>query len=360
MRSLRGRTHETVMEEATEWVVRLTLSEPTPEELREFVAWLKRSPLHVEQFLSAESLWEDLADVDRGRRIDLRALAERTAHSNVLELSAREPAEPVAVAAEASRGKRQWLVLAASVVIAVVVGVLWQSMHPSTEYRTDLGEQRTIKLPDGSTITLNTRSRVRVEFTDSARNVQLREGEALFKVAKDPQRPFRVSSERALVQAVGTEFVVRTEATRTAVTVIEGKVAVVRAEDAPKMRVAVAPTMEPAAVQLGVGAQADVEERSITTRQLTDPTVAVAWQSRRLVFQGESLASVVAEFNRYNQLQLVVTDPTLGAERISGVFDVDQPHSLVRVLERSHLIRATTPHGTTLRLDPEEKSSMAR
>jgi transmembrane sensor len=75
------------------------------------------------------------------------------------------------------------------------------------------------------------------------------------------------------------------------------------------------------------------------------------------VFQGESLAQAVAEFNRYNEIHLVVQDASLARERISGVFDVDQPQALVRFLEVSRAIGPPRNDGRSILLEPAGASA---
>ncbi len=73
-------------------------------------------------------------------------------------------------------------------------------------YATGIGEQRSIVLADGSTVDLNSRSKIRIRFSSERRGVELIEGQALFKVAKDHARPFVVDSDGTRVRAVGTQF----------------------------------------------------------------------------------------------------------------------------------------------------------
>src|SRR5205807_1325966 len=93
-------------------------------------------------------------------------------------------------------------------------------------YATAIGEQRSVVLKDGSMIQLNSRSRVEVRYTDHDRKIALKEGQALFTVARDTQRPFLVSAGDTAVRAVGTQFDVNRLETEIVVTVLEGKVAV--------------------------------------------------------------------------------------------------------------------------------------
>src|SRR4029077_9414852 len=110
---------------------------------------------------------------------------------------------------------------AAAHAFAVVIGgAVWWQAHRYPLYSTDIGERRSITLADGSTVDLNARSQLRVEFSKSERRVELLDGQALFQVAKDKQRPFIVHSGDATVRAVGTQFDVYRKDSGTTITVL--------------------------------------------------------------------------------------------------------------------------------------------
>src|SRR5262249_28353313 len=122
-----------------------------------------------------------------------------------------------------TRKRLRWLAAAAAVG-AVALGV-WMTRLSTERFNTPVGELREIQLADGSIVNLNAQSEVVVQFTRSERDIRLARGEAMFKVARDPARPFRVRTTNAIVEAVGTQFNVnaRPDGTTT-VAVLEGKV----------------------------------------------------------------------------------------------------------------------------------------
>jgi transmembrane sensor len=178
--------------------------------------------------------------------------------------------------------------------------------------------------------------------------VRLLEGEALFEVAKNVARPFRVVSGRAITQAVGTAFVVRQEAEHTSITVIEGQVAVLQTESGER------PPAEllAQARRVSAGVRADVADRGISTVAIENSATATAWRSGQLVFDGSTLADMVAEFNRYNRVQLVLKDSQLANQRLSGVFAAAEPQALVSFLEHSGVIEPAQPTGNEIILVP--------
>ncbi|WP_129777551.1 FecR family protein [Peristeroidobacter soli] len=340
-----NRNVDAIIDEASQWLVRLGAPEVSVKERREFVAWLKRSPVHLGEYLKMERTWTELGEVDADRTVSVADLLAAE-DSNVIEL---EPAATVSGAPPSRRSPRRFgAALAACAVFAVAALFAFQALVPG-RYSTGVGEQRTIKLEDGSTIALNTDTAVRVELTEHMRRVSLLRGEALFNVAKDPARPFRVLSDGAIAQAIGTSFVVRRNDGDTVVTVIEGQVAVARF-DQPS--IAASAEVPAQALRLSAGVRADIVAADIQTSAVANIAAVTSWKSGRLIFDGQALSEVVAEFNRYNRTQIVLRDSQLSAEQLSGVFDADKPQALVRFLERANVIESARIEDDRIILTP--------
>lgn len=342
------KSSDVIAEEAADWLVRLSANDASAEEQREFVAWLKRSPVHLGVYLGVERTWAGLGQVDAVGRIDVAALLAAP-DTNVVRLGIPAPPVSVQVGSRSRISQRRVAAFAASILLACA-GLIWFQLQFANRFTTEVGEQRTLRLSDGSTVVLNTDTAVRVRFTDAVREVRLIHGEALFNVAKNPARPFRVRSDEVVAQAVGTSFVVRRMPTETVVTVIEGEVAVV---DYAQLNVATPMVLPELAVHVTAGTRADVTgNEKIRTASVANPAAVTSWRSGRLIFDGEPLIKVIAEFNRYNQVQLVLENSQLSDEPISGVFDADQPLALARFLERSGAIEPIQPSGGSIALVP--------
>jgi len=330
-------------EEAAQWVVEL--EEPTPRVLREFAAWLEASPRHVEEFLLASAVWKELDGLDAARRIDVQRLVEE-ARSNVRPLVPEAMREISDESSGPSRARRRVLGIVAAAAALVAGIAIWLVMATAPDvYATSRGEQRAFRLADGSVVHLNTQSRVEVEFTRMERSIRLLEGEALFNVEHDPARPFRVIAGPTVIEAIGTRFnVYRTDA-GTTVSVVEGIVEIsptippaLSARAAPPPRSDAQPQVRPVSVvaeRVAAGEQARVSlEGEIVKEAVPDLARVVAWRERRLVFRGDPLEDVVREFNRYNELQIRLEGDALRARRLTGVFDADDPMSLLQFLTR--------------------------
>lgn len=326
MNGTESATRSRVAAEAAEWLVVMQENSLSSRQRARFAEWLAQSAEHVHEYLRSASLWRDLGVGSLGREAlgNLIEEAKRdAANGNVVALEARGPAERVGGEV---RLPRWGIALAASLAMALVSGLAWKVAVPrwyGQSYQTDIGEQTSFTLTDGSVVRLNTRSKLRVRMTASARDIELVRGEALFEVAKDPGCPFRVSAGATTVRVLGTVFNVYRRASDATVTVIEGKVQVASAT------AAVPEVLEPKEQAKVSRAGAITTARDVNLDQVT------AWKDRRLVFTGSTLDAVAAEFNRYNTLQLRVADAELARIRINAVFSASDPASLVEFLKRT-------------------------
>jgi transmembrane sensor len=208
------------------------------------------------------------------------------------------------------------------------------------------GFQRVV-LEDQSAIELNTDSEVHVAFTARLRKVELVRGEASFEVAHDTSRPFIVAAGDTAVRAVGTKFDVRRLDGAVEVTVDEGRVAVgdlsllEHKSDLPAMSIP----------QLTAGQSALANADGVKLKELPKREMArkLAWQNQMLVFDGDTLSDVVAQFNRYNSRQLVIADPNLATLQIGGYFRPTNLDAFINVLQSDFDIRVS-PEGSRLLL----------
>jgi transmembrane sensor len=318
---------------------------------REFVRWLKQSPLHVREMLFANALDLELGKYDPERKIDLDALFTRAAN-NVTPLvhdkrdttgepiaetgdapgtaaNANETAavsEPAAEAKPRSWKSSSWLIGIAAAASILALALSWPGIIKGIglveQYQTQTGEQRTIPLADGSVIHLNTQSNVRVAFSEETRDIYLDEGQATFDVAHDAARPFRVHVKHAVVQAIGTQFDVNLQTDHTDVAVTEGLVKVTAGK--------VDGTATDVSAGKAVRIAADGSVSSPVDIKVADAT---AWRSRRLVFRNNTLVQIAAEFNRYNRTPKIrIEGAILQAKRYSGMFDANDPESFLQYL----------------------------
>ncbi len=319
--------------EATEWLIRFSESEADASMRGEFNEWLRTSPEHVRGYLRVSAFWQEAHRISgQNVREDIEALvqlAHKEGNIVPLELDAGERAP------QRRKIVRGVWASAAAILLAVGIGVAtWYGQHRGPVYSTGIGEQRTINLPDGSIVLINARSRIKVNFTGAERGIDLREGQALFKVAHNRARPFIVRSGGASVRAVGTQFDVYRKKSGTVVTVVEGRVSVSKPSRSTFAGAEHASETElHAGVLVSAGEQAVITARSARRNRMPHPEAATAWTEGLLVFEGAPLSEVVHEFNRQNTRRLVLANADLAGLRISGTFPASGAERIVRFLQ---------------------------
>jgi transmembrane sensor len=345
------------LNEAADWFVRLQDQKVTAESREKFANWLLLSPDHIAAYMQVSEIYgafgAGLASAPSREEL-VKAARESKEDSNVVSLitagritvSDEEPDEAEASAAERSNEKRRvwnrWVAAAASVVaISILVGMMVSTTLSGTQFATDVGEQRSVPLEDGSLLYLNTDSHVKLDFSKGERRISLTRGEARFTVAKDANRPFIVSTRHASVRALGTIFNVHTASERTAVSVIEGRIVVTGEVELASTKASNNGGKHPEVVLqanegITVTPAGDLERSAGASLERVR-----GWPNGRLVFREEPLADLVRDFNRYHKRPLRIADAELAGHRVSGTFDAYDRSSLLQFLERYEGVRVT-------------------
>lgn len=323
-----------ILAEAAAWIARLHGPNRSIRMERECLAWQARSDANRLAFERCTDTWQDVA------LITLSTYANAATSQSHVSAFTKE------------LGRRPFLLASAMAVLVTAAMVVAQPWSNVERYITGLGEQRMVMLPDGSRMSLNTSTRVRVEFSSSWRNVGVDKGEALFEVAKDAGRPFVVRASGSEVVALGTVFLVRLgvdfpeAADSLAVTLIEGSVIVRATEEVAR---GLAPT-QPISMAAGdrvrlaeaVGALSQVTTRA--DRPRVDQLVA--WKRSEAVFDDVALAVAVSEMNRYSRSPLILTGPNRWRDlHVSGLFRTGDSVGFAKAV--------AAVHGLTLREYPD-------
>jgi transmembrane sensor len=328
--STEDKMREWIAAQALQWFVAQRAGELSEAQREKFIDWLRASPEHVREYLALTGLGEDVRQA--ARRLDKPShefIAEARADvDNVHALFPVQETESVASANIEPARRRRFPVwaAAASVIVAVAVASFgaWR-LQDRTDYATAHAEQRSWRMPDGSTVHLNSGSQIKVHFDERRREVELVKGQALFQVAKDAQRPFWVRTGDAAVKAVGTEFDVYRQQGRTLVSVVEGRVAVWHAQET---------TPGAPVAQVDAGQQARISrEAAVVSTQAADVRKTVAWLQRQVVFDHDALGAAVEEFNRYSDVRIRIDAPELSTAEVSGIFSAYDAEAFIRFLE---------------------------
>jgi transmembrane sensor len=324
----------TIAAQAAEWFV--ANREPLDAAQKAaFGEWLRRSARHEEEYLTLLRLARRLQRAAT-EPPSVEALLEeaRSAQAGVRPIGARRRSPPAFL-------RRPWLYAAAAAGLACVAVLMFRGVErrppqsaqvPSQDYLTRHGQELTQSLADGSLLRLDTDSAVTVHYQRGLRDVEIRRGQALFTVAHDPGRPFRVTAGSAQVVAIGTEFNVYLQGEVTLVTVVEGHVSVGPAGGAGSGGGEPA-TGSAVPVEIAAGQQVRVVHGLLAAPPAqVDTRRVMAWLHRQIAFEHEALSVVAAEFSRYSAAPVVIESPELRTLAVSGVFNVDDSESFVAFL----------------------------
>lgn len=317
-----GRETSQIQHTASDWVAQRDSGNWTEADEARFQRWLDASTLHRVEFLRLEAAW------NQTRRV--RALAagvpgNRPPPAGQWNLSPFFEKAPAPSQINAGRAGA----LAASLLLIIAGSfVTWHLWPAGQQYSTPVGGTASVPMPDGSHVTLNTDSEIRVALSAQERHVELEHGEAFFQVAKDPQRPFVVEAGRKRVVAVGTQFSVRREGDAIQVVVTEGKVRVEDNDPNPP-------------VFLTPGAVARVGDAGVLVQRKTLPEAeeALSWRSGTLTFRDATLADAIAEFNRYSERKVVIDDPSVAALKIEGNFRANNLTAFLELLQGGYPVK---------------------
>ena len=296
---------QSASDQAMEWVARLRADNVSLQDKADFAQWLDASQTHKNAFDEALELWQMLAFT----------------RSNTTQQGTSSYYRHV--------NKPWWpLAAAATVLLTCLVMVLqMQYLHFSTQK----GQVSAVMLPDGSTATLNTNSKIRVRYIDGARQVELLQGEALFDVKSNPKQPFTVLTQQALTTVLGTTFGVKQNYKTTDIKVLEGKVQVEYNQSSEDYSARGVHLLEP-----GQQSNVAVFEHKIGSH---DANVDFAWQHGQLVYRDLSLNDILMDLNRYVPTVMAVSDENLAQTKFSAVLKLDDQQAMLDALKKVLPIR---------------------
>lgn len=357
-----------IAKEAAEWLIRLDAdTPPTQGELLALGEWLHRGPAHREELESIATLW--------GRMNILTELAVPLGHAS-------RPAASSHLVQFVARRQRAWRragLLVASIAAMLVVVAVLIARGPVTDplletngfYATAVGQQNTTRLADGSQVMLNTNSQIKVEYSNQYRRVYLLQGEALFTVAKNAERPFRVYAGNGLIEAVGTTFAVYLKGAEVDVAVTEGRVSLA-STSSPQAGSAQSPSSASAQQEsmqslgmLSAGQVAtmrspvtDAAAGSASVLEEVEPTPPqelaqrLAWREGVVMFSGETLENVVKELGRYTTVTIEIPDETIRSMRVGGRFPIGETETMLSALENTFNLRVIRMNHNRVVLAP--------
>ncbi|ARU88950.1 FecR domain-containing protein [Pseudomonas sp. M30-35] len=300
-----------ILEEAAEWLMRLSAGSITDQDHIQWQHWRAKSTEHERAWNRAERLLGKLGNIP---------------HSLAMPALDR-PANPQR---RAALGR-----LATILTVAPVAWLVWQLNETqgwTADYRSSIGERRSLAMEDGTQLTLNSDTAIDVQFDDFERLIVLRHGEILTQTAPDthsPTRPFRINTAQGQMEALGTRFNVRGESSQTRLAVLEGAV-----------KVTTAASNGDDSIIVNAGQSLDFSAHTVGKLKVADSTLTT-WTQGMLVADAMRLDAFIDELSRYHR-GFIRIEPALAGLRISGAFPVDDTPRVLSMLASTYSLKVTT------------------
>ena len=299
----------------------------------EFKAWLDEDLLHALAYEQCKTAWTLSKELDRDADVQSEIVQARKKLNSRFNHS------------WSSALFRTWKVNSAK--LAAVVSILllgffyMATVVQPDEYHTNVGEQRLLMLPDGSTAMLNTDTSLLTGYNDYSRRIVLQKGEAYFEVKPDANRPFEVHVNNSIVRAVSTEFNIAIQNEAISVTVAKGAV-IIEMEDKETNTAQIL-----AEVELGqvIKYRTDGSLNEVVTADLERIS---AWRDRKIYFNSDKLIDAINEYNRYSSEKIILQEVSVQEQLITGVFYINDMESFIFALERAFNMVAIRRGGSIL------------
>ena len=332
--------------EATAWVARFDAGEVSAKDQAAFQAWLNRSAQHREAIAAYGTLWSEF---------------DQLRHLTDSEAALLPPVAPPRAWSRLPKAQAWLAACAAALIVAAGAGIfLRQEMsrgpqlaarppmparqlalvRPSgpQSYATAVGAQKKFALADGTLVTLNTNSLIKVEMLGDRRDVRLLRGEAYFDVVHDKTRPFTVYADRYVVRDIGTAFAVHLmDNCLVNVRVTKGSVEIGAAGRRGKR------SEGPKSLGIVLAGHDVLFGRKIEHAEtVSDAELSrkLAWRQGQLIYSGQPLSDVLADISRYSDVEIDLADPALKDLPVGGAFSANQTGAIIAALENNFGIRA--------------------
>lgn len=289
---------------ASEWLERRVSEDWSNKDQAELDAWLAESVAHKVAYMRVSAAW-DKAD----RLVVLH----------------NAPFRPAFVSPRKGTFSASFRIAAALIALSAIgIGATQYFSKPDGEtYATGVGGRKTITLVDGTRIELNTATALQIVLKGDQRNVVLDKGEAFFQVTHDASRPFTVTVGNHRITDLGTEFVVRRDASDVRVSLVEGRAQFERTDSATASK--------PAVLLPGDVVVATANTFTVTRKPVRELNETLAWRRGALIFFHTSLAEAAEEINRYNKQKVVIADTDAARLQINGTFPANDVRLFGRV-----------------------------
>lgn len=304
-------------QEAINWKIRLTSGEATSADHQQFEQWQTKSLAHEDAWHQVNTFWKDVEQLSEPHIPGQTRLPMETGQeSHRVGTSSR--------ILEDNSFKRWGPAVAATIaIVSVIVVSLVNFPRWTADFSTDVAEYRTVTLPDGSRIKLNSYTALNTNYTEQSREIELLMGEALFVVKPNPERAFLVRSGQGLTKAVGTQFTVKRDGSTTQVSVLEGIVEVQHS-----MLTKSSTLQKEMVVSYN-------QTQGLHSSPAANMEVITAWLQGHLIFDHTPLSEAITQINQHRTGKIVLLNDELADHRLNGIFRLEALDDVILAIEET-------------------------
>ncbi|WP_419677664.1 FecR family protein [Aliarcobacter lanthieri] len=198
-----------------------------------------------------------------------------------------------------------------------------------------------IELPDNSMIDLDKNSQIQISYYDTKRVIDLEDGNAMFSVSRDENRPFLIKTKDTLIEVLGTKFEVINYDNNTTVNVLEGVVQVSYISSFFK-------TQTLAKLEKSQSFTFNNEEKRFIKKDVNIKEIA-SWKNDEIYFNKTSLRDASFMFERYSNHKMIFEDEKSSQLKISGKFSTLHYDSFLKSIEMIYQVKIKKD-GNTVRV----------
>jgi transmembrane sensor len=291
---------------AAEWLERRDRINWSEDDQREFDNWLEQSTANFLAYHRIAAAW--------GRAERLVALEPREFQPASTDTQSFVRSAP-----------RRAAILVATILLFVSAGIALLLLPNEYTFSTPIGGRQTVTLADGSSVELNTDTVLHVRLGIVQRSGWLERGEAYFDIAHDARRPFVVTAGRHKITVLGTKFLIREEAGRLEVAMLDGRVSFASGENTSVQSALLTPGDVLVATADGIAVTKE------THRQLAGE---LGWRTGILVFRNTPLIDAARQYNRYNREKIVIADTSAAELTISGALPATDTQEFIHIAKK--------------------------
>ncbi len=333
--------HNQVEADAIAWHTKIHHEKLTIDEIIDFENWLNKDAKHRQYYEQIKQLYRntELFVSDPVCKEDL---------TNILSggIKNKQRKKTIfSVLKKYIKNNIKLIFIEGTIAAAAFIGLFFifqsQNALKTDLYLTEVAEEATIILKDGSKIILNTDTHVEVTFSQKTRSVNLIQGQAYFKVAKDPLRPFIVKFYKGQITALGTEFDIYLQPSQVQVTLLEGAVKLEHSKSMENINRKVKLSdqyVRVIAVQGKKAIRVEMREEYLGGNSYVSEKDATAWKTGSIIFDSEPLSNIIKEINRYSKNKISLEDKDMANIKISGHFSTNAMETVKMLEEYLELI----------------------